>query len=182
MLVEWKFGVTATTSWGRHCCLSKLLTQTPKLATQASLQHPGVPNERLTGVTASINFDIHHELSTISQLVSFPYSVQMILTGSRSDYNLDYQTDLTADLCVFSGSRSSKTFKPKKNIPEGSHQHDLMKHAAATLGSGNLRYTHSNKSSQLLQIWYSCHVYCVTGLQWCCQKERIWTSGWQSTP
>jgi len=36
-------------------------------------------------------------------------------------------------------SRSSKTFKPKKNIPEGSHQHDLMKHAAATLGSGNLR-------------------------------------------
>jgi hypothetical protein len=37
----------------------------------------------------------------------------------------------------FSGSRSSKTFKPKKNIPEGSHQHDLMKHAAATLGSGN---------------------------------------------
>ena len=37
------------------------------------------------------------------------------------------------------GSRSSKTFKPKKNIPEGSHQHDLMKHAAATLGSGNLR-------------------------------------------
>jgi len=43
------------------------------------------------------------------------------------------------------GSRSSKTFKPKKNIPEGSHQHDLMKHAAATLGSGNrinfLKYT-----------------------------------------
>lgn len=38
-----------------------------------------------------------------------------------------------------SGSRSSKTFKPKKNIPEGTHQYDLMKHAAATLGSGNLR-------------------------------------------
>jgi len=37
------------------------------------------------------------------------------------------------------GNRSSKTFKPKKNIPEGSHQHELMKHAAATLGSGNLR-------------------------------------------
>ncbi len=44
-------------------------------------------------------------------------------------------------LCFFlgSGSRSSKTFKPKKNIPEGTHQYDLMKHAAATLGSGNLR-------------------------------------------
>ena len=38
-----------------------------------------------------------------------------------------------------SGSRSTKTFKPKKNIPEGTHQYDLMKHAAATLGSGNLR-------------------------------------------
>jgi len=45
--------------------------------------------------------------------------------------------------CIFiffcSGGRSSKTFKPKKNIPEGTHQYDLMKHAAATLGSGNLR-------------------------------------------
>ena len=38
-----------------------------------------------------------------------------------------------------SGSRASKTFKPKKHIPEGTHQYDLMKHAAATLGSGNLR-------------------------------------------
>lgn len=38
-----------------------------------------------------------------------------------------------------SGNRSAKTFKPKKHIPEGTHQYDLMKHAAATLGSGNLR-------------------------------------------
>ena len=38
-----------------------------------------------------------------------------------------------------SGSRNNKTFKPKKNIPEGTHQYDLMKHAAVTLGSGNLR-------------------------------------------
>nr|CAI5820784.1 unnamed protein product [Callosobruchus analis] len=36
---------------------------------------------------------------------------------------------------IASGSRSSKTFKPKKNIPEGTHQYELMKHAAATLGS-----------------------------------------------
>lgn len=39
----------------------------------------------------------------------------------------------------FFSNRSNKTFKPKKNIPEGTHQYDLMKHAAATLGSGNLR-------------------------------------------
>ena len=32
-----------------------------------------------------------------------------------------------------------KTFKPKKNIPEGSHRHLLSKKAAASLGSGNLR-------------------------------------------
>lgn len=40
---------------------------------------------------------------------------------------------------IFCSNRSNKTFKPKKNIPEGTHQYDLMKHAAATLGSGNLR-------------------------------------------
>lgn len=37
------------------------------------------------------------------------------------------------------GSRNNKTFKPKKKIVEGSHQYELMKHAASTLGSGNLR-------------------------------------------
>ncbi|VDI25662.1 Hypothetical predicted protein [Mytilus galloprovincialis] len=42
-------------------------------------------------------------------------------------------------MSFFFGGRNNKTFKPKKNIPEGSHQYDLMKHAAATLGSGNLR-------------------------------------------
>ena len=42
------------------------------------------------------------------------------------------------------GNRSSKTFKPKKNIPEGSKQHELMQHAAATLGSGE---------SATLELW-----------------------------
>ncbi|XP_047143765.1 MOB kinase activator 1B [Hydra vulgaris] len=37
------------------------------------------------------------------------------------------------------GSKNTKTFKPKKSIPEGTHQYDLLKHAEATLGSGNLR-------------------------------------------
>eukprot|EP00127_Corallochytrium_limacisporum_P007103 Clim_evm22s242 gene=Clim_evmTU22s242 len=37
------------------------------------------------------------------------------------------------------GNKNSKTFKPKKNIPEGSRQHQLKKYAEATLGSGNLR-------------------------------------------
>ena len=42
---------------------------------------------------------------------------------------------------LFGNRSSSKTFKPKKNIPEGSHQHELMKHAAATLGSGAIIVT-----------------------------------------
>ncbi|KAG1654835.1 MOB kinase activator-like 1 [Nymphon striatum] len=33
------------------------------------------------------------------------------------------------------GGRSSKIFKPKKNIPEETYQYDWMKHAAATLGN-----------------------------------------------
>lgn len=45
----------------------------------------------------------------------------------------------TLNIIDNNSNRSNKTFKPKKNIPEGTHQYDLMKHAAATLGSGNLR-------------------------------------------
>lgn len=40
---------------------------------------------------------------------------------------------------IHSGVAYLKRFKPKKNIPEGSHQYELLKHAEATLGSGNLR-------------------------------------------
>lgn len=52
-----------------------------------------------------------------------------------------------------SGSRSSKTFKPKKNIPEGTHQYELMKHAAATLGSGNLRLAVMLPEGEDLNEW-----------------------------
>ena len=39
-----------------------------------------------------------------------------------------------------SGNKSNKTFKPRKNIDaSAASTQDLMKHAAATLGSGNLR-------------------------------------------
>lgn len=55
--------------------------------------------------------------------------------------------------CVIFYSRSSKTFKPKKNIPEGTHQYDLMKHAAATLGSGNLRNAVALPDGEDLNEW-----------------------------
>jgi len=52
-----------------------------------------------------------------------------------------------------SGNRSSKTFKPKKNIPEGSHQYELLKHAEATLGSGNLRLAVTLPEGEDLNEW-----------------------------
>lgn len=54
---------------------------------------------------------------------------------------------------LVSGSRSSKTFKPKKNIPEGSHQYELLKHAEATLGSGNLRQAVMLPEGEDLNEW-----------------------------
>ena len=75
---------------------------------------------------------------------------------------------------LFGNRSSSKTFKPKKNIPEGSHQHELMKHAAATLGSGAVIV--------ILGGWVNNHDYKATcAWLWCCQKEKIWMSGWLST-
>ena len=50
-------------------------------------------------------------------------------------------------------SNKQKTFKPKKNIPEGTHQYDLMKHAAATLGSGNLRLAVMLPEGEDLNEW-----------------------------
>uniref|UniRef100_A0A8C9FJ69 MOB kinase activator 1B n=1 Tax=Pavo cristatus TaxID=9049 RepID=A0A8C9FJ69_PAVCR len=50
-------------------------------------------------------------------------------------------------------NRSSKTFKPKKNIPEGSHQYELLKHAEATLGSGNLRMAVMLPEGEDLNEW-----------------------------
>lgn len=56
-------------------------------------------------------------------------------------------------LSILSGNRSSKTFKPKKNIPEGSHQYELLKHAEATLGSGNLRMAVMLPDGEDLNEW-----------------------------
>eukprot|EP00041_Stephanoeca_diplocostata_P036343 m.1321437 g.1321437 ORF g.1321437 m.1321437 type:complete len:213 (+) comp24846_c0_seq49:361-999(+) len=40
---------------------------------------------------------------------------------------------------LFGGSKATKTFKPVKNIPEGTRQHTLQEKMMKTLGSGNLR-------------------------------------------
>lgn len=70
----------------------------------------------------------------------------------------------------FSGSRSSKTFKPKKNIPEGSHQYELLKHAEATLGSGNLRQAVMLPEGEDLNEWIAVNSECV------CVCDQIFSS------
>ena len=61
-------------------------------------------------------------------------------------------------LVLSSGSRSNKTFRPKKTIPEGTHQYDLMKHAAATLGSGNLRLAVMLPEGEDLNEWIAVNI------------------------
>ncbi|CEH18355.1 probable mob1 protein [Ceraceosorus bombacis] len=39
----------------------------------------------------------------------------------------------------FFGLSKTRTFKPKRNVPEGTKQYQLKRYAEATLGSGNLR-------------------------------------------
>uniref|UniRef100_A0A3Q3IN09 MOB kinase activator 1A n=1 Tax=Monopterus albus TaxID=43700 RepID=A0A3Q3IN09_MONAL len=51
------------------------------------------------------------------------------------------------------GNHSSKTFKPKKNIPESSHQYELLKHTEATVGSGNLQMAVMLPEGEDLNEW-----------------------------
>lgn len=66
---------------------------------------------------------------------------------------MDLSNDCFAKMSFLFGSRSTKTFKPKKNIPEGSHQYELLKHAEATLGSGNLRQAVMLPEGEDLNEW-----------------------------
>lgn len=66
---------------------------------------------------------------------------------------IGYASVILKTIIFSSGSRSNKTFKPKKNIPEGTHQYDLMKHAAVTLGSGNLRQAVQLPEGEDLNEW-----------------------------
>lgn len=75
--------------------------------------------------------------------------------------------DVALLLRVFcSAGKASKTFKPKKNIPEGTHQYDLMKHAAQTLGSGNLRLAVVLPEGEDLNEWVAVNSksFCPTPL------------------
>ncbi|KAI9223452.1 Mob1/phocein [Blastocladiella britannica] len=54
------------------------------------------------------------------------------------------------------GSKN-KTFKPKRNVAEGTKQFQLMKYAAATLGSGNLRVAVMLPEGESEDEWLAMH-------------------------
>ena len=82
-----------------------------------------------------------------------PFVCRTYGTSLRAIHLWYYEFILTLSIYCCSSGRNSKTFKPKKNIPEGTHQYDLMKHAAATLGSGNLRLAVSLPDGEDLNEW-----------------------------
>lgn len=49
-------------------------------------------------------------------------------------------------------AQSTKTVKQKRH-PEGSHVHDLMKHASRTLGSGNMKLAVQLPDGEDLNEW-----------------------------
>eukprot|EP01090_Pellita_catalonica_P009386 TRINITY_DN2044_c0_g1_i2.p1 TRINITY_DN2044_c0_g1~~TRINITY_DN2044_c0_g1_i2.p1 ORF type:complete len:184 (-),score=35.58 TRINITY_DN2044_c0_g1_i2:75-626(-) len=53
----------------------------------------------------------------------------------------------------FAFSKRSQTFKPRKNIPEGTKQYELKKYAEATLGSGNLKKAVELPEGEDLNEW-----------------------------
>ena len=87
---------------------------------------------------------------------SLAWGVTVWAHGLSSSYRPPYLSHRLSNPLwnvTHSGNRSSKTFKPKKNIPEGSHQYELLKHAEATLGSGNLRMAVMLPEGEDLNEW-----------------------------
>uniref|UniRef100_A0A8C6PP84 MOB kinase activator 1Bb n=1 Tax=Nothobranchius furzeri TaxID=105023 RepID=A0A8C6PP84_NOTFU len=75
----------------------------------------------------------------------------------------------------------NQLFDPKKNIPEGSHQYELLKHAEATLGSGNLRMAVMLPEGEDLNEWVAVnsnpnHI-CPYGFYVSCRYEYHWADG-----
>jgi len=56
-------------------------------------------------------------------------------------------------MSLFGLGKKSQTFKPRKNIPEGTKQYQLKKYAEATLGSGNLKLAVQLPEGEDLNEW-----------------------------
>jgi len=60
-------------------------------------------------------------------------------------------------MSFFSGINKNRTFKPRKDVPEGTKQYQLRKYAEATLGSGNLRQAVVLPEGEDLNEWLAVH-------------------------
>ncbi|CAI2172817.1 12843_t:CDS:2 [Funneliformis geosporum] len=59
----------------------------------------------------------------------------------------------------FLGLNKNKTFKPKKNVPEGTKQQQLQQYAEATLGSGNLKLAVVLPEGENINEWFAVNTY-----------------------
>ncbi|KAK0191038.1 Mob1/phocein [Armillaria mellea] len=57
----------------------------------------------------------------------------------------------------FFGLGKTRTFKPRKDVPEGTKQYQLRKYAEATLGSGNLRLAVRLPEGEDTNEWLAVH-------------------------
>ena len=78
----------------------------------------------------------------------FPSTVSIVITLRHARYS-----PTAADAVDAAPSSKNKTFKPKKNIPEGTKQYQLKKYAEATLGSGNLRLAVTLPDGEDMNEW-----------------------------
>ncbi|KAJ8482227.1 hypothetical protein ONZ51_g5500 [Trametes cubensis] len=60
-------------------------------------------------------------------------------------------------MSAFFGLGKTRTFKPRKDVPEGTKQYQLRKYAEATLGSGNLRLAVRLPEGEDLNEWLAVH-------------------------
>ena len=67
----------------------------------------------------------------------------------------------THTLCTRVRRGRGKTFKPQKNIAEGTKQYQLKKYAEATLGSGNLRLAVALPEGEDLNEWLAVNSACM---------------------
>ncbi|KAG8907229.1 Mitotic exit network component [Tulasnella sp. 403] len=86
----------------------------------------------------------------------------------------------------FFGIGKTRTFKPRRDVPEGSKQYALRKYAEATLGSGNLRAAVVLPEGEDLNEWLAVHTVDFfnhlnmlygTVTEFCGQQEYLWEDG-----
>ncbi|KAG9104749.1 Mitotic exit network component [Ceratobasidium sp. 370] len=86
----------------------------------------------------------------------------------------------------FFGLAKTRTFKPRKDVPEGTKQYQLRKYAEATLGSGNLRLAVVLPDGEDLNEWLAVHTVDFfnhlnmlygTVTEFCPRYEYLWEDG-----